>query len=549
MKYKVISLALSLALLSNSSVSILGNTLTTTNLSYGSKIKENGRKIYVKFRDGQNQSTGKGTEADPYNLIKDALKDAKENDTIIIKSGGKGAFLNDPASSGGAPLIIDKNITIKAEGDVKEVLETRMGGIVLGADLKLENIRLQFDNGIRDHIFLNGHRLELINVDLTGLSKNIDIFMGDALNGNKQKVAGYGFDNSIKNAPTGNKSELYIRHNGSKNNQGSTVKPDKYFDTLFLGSQNDSFDKPIEVDIALMGSQNLKIFENVEYSGGEESKISADDWFAGEPPTPKGNKAFNVDNTVNLILENTTLNKNNILDGSVFKEFNVHIKDTNYGLNNLILKDINTLTVTGDNTVGKGKVSLKELGFKNTEQNKKIILENNSELNLSELDNKELTVNNIEIINGNSAYIRLDKNAGKLNILDDITGGKINILVGGFKPGESYNNIPIPSRVYLNTGSKIVDNSKIDVVLNAQQASKGQFVRDSNGDWSIKQKGSIGNNELRNVTFYGNNDSLITVEDLLEGDNILDDAQYNFMINEKPNSYTDGSYTYEIILN
>lgn len=105
-------------------------------------INQGGNTIYTDFRNGQNDNTGNGTLGNPYNLLSTALQNANDGDIIVILNE---AFLNDVNGSGGAPLIIDKDLTIKGEGSQRRKLQTRMGGIILGANFKLENIELQFD--------------------------------------------------------------------------------------------------------------------------------------------------------------------------------------------------------------------------------------------------------------------------------------------------------------------------------------------------------------------------------------------------------------------
>lgn len=55
-------------------------------------------------------------------------------------------------------------------------MQTRFAGIILGADLKLENIKLAMTNTKNAHIFVNGHNFTLENVTVENHLRKVDIF-------------------------------------------------------------------------------------------------------------------------------------------------------------------------------------------------------------------------------------------------------------------------------------------------------------------------------------------------------------------------------------
>lgn len=86
-----------------------------------------------------------GTKGKPYANFEEAVKNAAPGGTVYI--AGKG-FINTQDEHGVVPYVINKNITVTTE-DSSASLTVRAGGIILGADVKMENIELNFANKYR----------------------------------------------------------------------------------------------------------------------------------------------------------------------------------------------------------------------------------------------------------------------------------------------------------------------------------------------------------------------------------------------------------------
>ena len=125
--------------------------------------------------------------------VKDAVSKAPDNAIIEIPDNANG-FVNE-GESNAAPWVIDKPITIKGKGtsaDTLSVLNVRMGGIVLGADVTLENLNLALPNSVNRAIIANGHTLTLRNVEYdkksTGI--NLPLFCGKLDSTSSQATSG-----------------------------------------------------------------------------------------------------------------------------------------------------------------------------------------------------------------------------------------------------------------------------------------------------------------------------------------------------------------------
>lgn len=131
--------------------------------------------IYVSSTEvsGNDTDTGDGSEANPYSQLYTAIENASSGATIIVKDK---IYVND-RSNNSAPLIINKNLTIKGDGD-HPTLNTRTGGIVLGGNVTFENITLSFANSVRNEIMANGYTLTLDSVRYDSSAQGINLFCG-----------------------------------------------------------------------------------------------------------------------------------------------------------------------------------------------------------------------------------------------------------------------------------------------------------------------------------------------------------------------------------
>ncbi|MGN0349404.1 MAG: YDG domain-containing protein [Roseburia sp.] len=162
-----------------------GNTIYTQNIS--------------------DSSTGTGTDTDPYRDLKDAVAAASAGDTIVIKSSG---FLNDSTGLG-APLVIDKALTIQGDGS-NPTLTIRAGGIVLGADVTMKDFQISYANLEDVGFFANGHTLRVENVGKSASSATgVDLYTGTragstAQSGTTGTIVITGDNTTVRNIYAGN---------------------------------------------------------------------------------------------------------------------------------------------------------------------------------------------------------------------------------------------------------------------------------------------------------------------------------------------------------
>ena len=123
-----------------------------------------------------------GTKNKPFKTFDAALSKAKGlggHSTIVIL--GK-AYQNDNTSTS-APLIIDTPVTIegRTEQDTEgsATFRIRSGGIVLGANVTIENVELSFENWMHNAIFVNGHQFTATNVTRASGSREVHLFGGE----------------------------------------------------------------------------------------------------------------------------------------------------------------------------------------------------------------------------------------------------------------------------------------------------------------------------------------------------------------------------------
>ena len=202
--------------------------------------------VYTKYKAGNtNNYFGDGTKSNPYNQFRDAVDNVAEGGTIYIMGE---ALLNDKEGEGGRPLVINKKVTIKpdTEGNYA-VLSVRPAGILLEADVRFENIRLEFSNKVHDSIFANGHRLELINVSNSSGGRLIDLFAG-----------------GLNSESSGTGQIIMKRDANFTDSQNSGT----YFGNVYAGSMNSPFRGSAVIDID--GNGKIK-YGHIYASGAHEA--------------------------------------------------------------------------------------------------------------------------------------------------------------------------------------------------------------------------------------------------------------------------------------
>ena len=288
------------------------------------------------YTDMSVTEAGDGSEAKPFKNFEDAVNAAGNGDTIVIRNK---AILNE--SSSGVPGIMDKDITIQPEGD-SAALFVRTAGIVLGADVTMNGIELNFQNKYHNAIFVNGHRFTAINVTRGSGSREVHLFagtIGAATGLNFTATAGTNAAFTLQNSEFGN---------------------------IYAGSVAENSSVTMNVDIS-----NSKAIGNIYGSGAQEYKPDEGSWFdMTEPDPPVADTTYTAGDATVTVDGSTTL----AVDGSGAKSMNVIVKNGNN--RPLTLSGVTALTTQG----GKVKVA-------SVNENAHVTLLNSAELDLSNAAN------------------------------------------------------------------------------------------------------------------------------------------------------------------
>ena len=211
---------------------------------------------------------GNGTKENPYGEFADAVKAAKDGDTIIILSGG--AYAND-YNSKDEPLVIDKAITVQGEDAniSKNYLNMRCGGIVLSKDVVFRNMTFDFVGTVNVGVYANGHTLTLDNSNLYETNKT-NVYAGGLYYQNKLwGTEGEKGEIIIKNISQSHKiGDIYAGSKGTVFSKDGSISIEGVFGTYgqIYGTNFDGSDTEKTVEIYLTDS-------NIRYiTGGEKNE-------------------------------------------------------------------------------------------------------------------------------------------------------------------------------------------------------------------------------------------------------------------------------------
>jgi hypothetical protein len=295
--------------------------------------------IYTKWSGGGTTLSGSGTKASPYNQFQQALDAAESGDTIVVVDKG---FQNTVESDGSglAPLVIDKAITIRGEGsatsDAMAELQFRPAGIVLGADVTFQNIKLNMVNRYHSYIVANGHSLALDNVGHDSGYRNPSIVGGSLYQNSTAEGASAAVVSTalVSGVPSpGSASKITIKGANSE------------FDNIYAGSINSTFGGSVTIEVD-QSVPNGKI-GNIYASGAAETIYNMQDWFnlaPVDPPTAKPTE-FSVAGKVSVSLHDraTNLIEGAGAQGGTYVTYSTGAASSN---SRLELKDVAGLDVT-----------------------------------------------------------------------------------------------------------------------------------------------------------------------------------------------------------
>ena len=378
--------------------------------------------VHTKYNSGGSNTahTGNGTEGSPFNLFEDAIAKVAPGGTIIIHDE---AFLNE-VTQNNLPFLINKNITIKSVTGKHATLEVRTPGIILGDDVKFENINLEFTNKHHDAIFVNGHTLDLINVTRSTGTREIDLFAGTLytqLNGQPVHTPG-------------DKSVINVESNGQFLGESLESK----FGNIYAGSMNGDFNADAEINVSRKDSSKKLVIGAIYGSGA----LEADPGHmldTREPLAPEAKpEEFKMYGNVNVTLNNYQVS----VDGNTGTDSSTTSVSTNSVYkSDLALKNVQSLEVTS------GSVNLVSFPNESLSHIPNIKLANDTILGFGTNGgvNRNFSVDSYE---GNGTVVlRTD---AKLTIVNQVTqGSSLNLAIKDYFGGKS--DPAIEDTIHLDT--------------------------------------------------------------------------------------------------
>ena len=223
------------------------------------------------YTDMNYKGVSTGSENQPFSNFEDAVANAEDGDTIVIK--GKG-YANAKDEHGTTPLIINKRVTITGEGDAVGELYVRAGGIILGADVTMRNVELNLANRYHNAIFVNGYHLTAENVTRGSGSREVHLFAG---------IIGAGTQVTAQLPAAGTNAALTLTNS--------------QFGNIYAGGVNT--DLTGDVTVTATGSTVGTV-----YGSGADERAPDGNWFdITEPPAPTANAKYAVIGSVSVVTD------------------------------------------------------------------------------------------------------------------------------------------------------------------------------------------------------------------------------------------------------
>ena len=284
-----------------------------------------------------------GTESKPFADFEQAIAKAVDGDTIVIK--GK-AFANAQEESGVTPIVIDKRVTITGYQDAVGALYLRAGGMILGADVVMHNVELNFANKYHNAIFLNGYHFTANNVKRGSGSREVHLIAGSIGAGTQVTAA-------MPNAGTGTIMTL----------------TDSEFGNIYAGGVMTGYTGNVTV------TANRCTLGSV-YGSGVQERAPDGNWFdTSEPPAPEADRRYAATGAVRIRTDGDSIK---IVDAMGCKQVAVTAENA---LESRLLK----LTGVTALTVNSGKATVVAL-----DATANVNVSDGATLNLSRMENPTL---------------------------------------------------------------------------------------------------------------------------------------------------------------
>ena len=346
--------------------------------------------IYVDNEKGNDAYSG--TESSPVKSLNRAIAMFAEGETGNVCIMGN--VFADDANNDDAPLVISSNLTIVGAQGVVPTITVKAGGIILGADVTFENVKIGTAGFLRPGIAANGHKLTLNNVQSDTSLRPLQIYGGTFFDA----VTGENFGKDV----CGNKSEIYIC-GGS-------------YENVYAGSVNGSVDIPVDIEVSKGDSLSL----NGIYAEST-SKNPQDESQAGQLPCRDASYTLNAN--VNIKVGDNAPVKE--IDGGK-EEQTVLLSTTGTGVYSYFVADIDFLTVESGTLLLHEDSNITNVELKGTVQNKATIDFSNMKKDVSVGD-----------FCGSEHGILVVPNDYAFEITGTLSGGPTDFRVSGGMPWNS----------------------------------------------------------------------------------------------------------------
>jgi len=442
--------------------------------------------VYTGLTQSVTESWGDGTKEKPYNRFEDAVANVKDGGIIYILSGA--AALINEQENGYAPYVLDKEVTICPEpGADQATLNNRAAGIILGADVTIENIELSFECKYRDHFFANGYALSLINTSRESGSRLIDLVAGSV----------YGTTGGWVAPNPGEHCKIVVQGDSSE------------FGNLYAGSINGGYTGDVTIVLKDMDYSDINA---IYASGARDAEVDVDNWFdMTEAPYPEVDAmSYMVSGQVNVTLDDMLIRS---VCGDGAEEGTVVTYNTTY------LAAGETLDCISKLVVAEGEVRPSVL---TAPMNQNIDLEIRSAgtLDLTQLGDS-VTVDNFT---GGGKLVLGEE--GVLTVLGTAMG-ETSFETAGGSYGSSGMVIAGHTYIYMPTDSTATFTFVPDYF------QKGwTFERSQEGDWSAVEGDNVWIYYYTDNGLYGVTDvdfEVLVPEDVAEGVTALPYEGYHFV--------------------
>lgn len=417
---------------------------------------------YYVSTSGEDSNAGTSQSA-PLETLNQAVTNAEDGDVIVILDSAQAV---DPTSTD-APLVIDKQLTISGDAATLPSLSMRAGGIILGADVTFEHLKIGGASFLRPGIAANGHTLTLRNVHQDETLRPLQIYGGTFFDYNENPGSGTNYGEN---------------HMGTQSNINIIGGS---FEGIYAGSTNGGFDLPVNISIHKNDPEN----PDDKYDFSLENGIFVASTVKNPGDTTTSGQIPSVDTSESLpLLVNVAVNDNAAVKrvSGVFEGHTVDLTVNGVGTYSFAVDNIDSVTVSGGTFVPEGynlfdNTSVPDITLTGTAENKATLdLSGCGSVYVGDFVGSD---NGILVLSADSA----------MTINGTLSGGTTEFRTGGGNPWSSeeipgYSGMMTDGAAYITMAEGAVDDGGSFVISNPYPAQMGTaFTEDSgaaNG-WTV----------------------------------------------------------------